>query len=111
MSNGTFQIAGVQTGAQSGNTADPLGPYTVQFTATSYEVAIDLTTGTNTITVPTGAGGVVINPPAGSVVTLELTIGFINPGSPTFWNFDPANAPTSFTITAGAPVIVVFRFT
>ena len=111
MSNGTFQIAGVQTGAQSGNTADPLGPFTIPFTDTSYEVASALQTGLNFITVPTGAGGVVINPPAGSVVTLELTIGFINPGSPTFWNFDPANAPTSFNIVAGAAVTVVFRFT
>jgi hypothetical protein len=113
MSNGSFQIAGVQTGAQSGNTSDPLGPFTIQFTDVSDQVSVNLATGLNFITVPTGAGGVLINPPSGSVVTLLMAQGYINPGSPTYWQFDTVtpNVPGDFTINAGGAVTVVFRFT
>lgn len=104
-------MAGNQTGAQSGNTVDPLGPFTIAFTNTSYEVAQALSTGSNTVNVPITAGGVVINPPSTNTETLQLgSLGYIDPASPTLWNFDANHVPSSFTITAAGAVTVVFRF-
>jgi hypothetical protein len=112
MANGTFQILGLQTGLpnQGQNT---LGPFTVSFTATEYDVVQNLVTGANSIAVPSTAGGIVIIPLATNVVTLAVGGIAIDPQGPTFINFDNVtpNVPATISITAGGSVAVGIRFT
>jgi hypothetical protein len=112
VANGTFTVTGLQVGLpnQGQNT---LGPFTVSFTDTEWDTVVSLSSGSNTITVPSTAGGVWIIPPVGNTVTLELNGAYINPAGPTFWNFDQTtpHVPATFPIVAGSTVAVGIRFT
>jgi hypothetical protein len=113
VANGTFTVQGLQTGLPNQG-QNRLGPFTFSFTATEWDTVVGLSSGSNTVTVPPGAGGVWVIPPSGGTVTLQLgSLGYINPRTPTYWCFDTItpNVPATFTITAGGSVSVGIRFT
>ena len=117
MSNGFFQIAGVQTGTASGG-ASQLGPFTVNFGSVPDSSEIPVNT-TQTVGVPSGSNGVIVIPPAGNItptlqwstVSLANAAGnFIAPGTPSIWEWDQAHVPANLYLVSGGNVAVVVQF-
>ncbi len=85
-----------------------VGPITVTGSNTPTIVNTTLTSGANTITVPSGAVACVITPPSGNGVALTLkgvtgdTGVHISQTTPSLIVFDGSNLPSTFVITAAS---------
>jgi hypothetical protein len=116
VSYGSFYINGLQTGTPSGG-QQSLGPFAIAFGD-----VIDTQTWTvntsSTIPVPATALGVWIVPPTGSTVALSMkTVSgdtgiYIDPGQPTFINFDVTtpHLPSNLYLVSASSVAVVVQF-
>jgi hypothetical protein len=117
LSNGTFQIAGVQIDTASAGQAS-LGPFALPFGAVS-DIQTVLVNTTATIAVPAFSFGVCVIPPIGNTTpSLEWsTVSYANaagnhiaPGSPSIWEFDGSNFPSNLYLVSGGSVNVVVQF-
>ena len=118
MSNGFFQIAGVQTGTASAGTQS-LGPFNQAFGPITDTLTLTVNT-TATIAVPATSFGVVVTPPLGGTTpTLQWSTvslanasagNFLSPGGPSYWNWDQAHIPTNLYLNSGGSVVVVVQF-
>lgn len=103
MANGVLTLSGTQTGLPFGTI-----PYsfTINFSSISSETLVNLQSGANTITVPTGCAGCFIVPPTGNAVVLTLKGVTGDTGIPIAVNgVTPlafGTAPASFVITAAS---------
>lgn len=83
---------------------------TVQGSIVPYVEGISLSSGANTIAVPTSSVGFAFTPPSSNTATLTLKgvsgdTGMSMPKATSFfYAFDPTNLPTNIVITAGAGV-------
>ena len=119
MSNGFFQLAGVQSGTAGGG-QNYLGPYAVNF-GTAFETLQVVVNTPATVTVPTGALGVCVTAPIGNTTpsvqwsTVSLANAsagnFIAPGTPSLLEFDPAHLPSNLYLNSGGNVTVQVQFT
>lgn len=119
MSNGFFQLAGVQSGTGAGGQGY-LGPYAIAF-GSAFDVQQVVVNTTATVPVPSGAAGVCICPPIGnttpsvqwSAVSLaNASAGnYIAPGVPSLWEFDSAHVPANIYLNSGGSVTVQVQFT
>jgi hypothetical protein len=105
---GTLTISGTQSGIPSGSRAFSVsipGPLSNNEATTN----VALASGANTITVPTGATGVLIIPPAANAQTLTLkgvtgdTGVPISPSQPSLIMFATA-PPATIVVTAGGAI-------
>lgn len=106
---GTFTISGMSAGEPGGERA--FGPITITGAQVIGEtLSLILSSGNNSITVPTGAVAVMILPPANNTATLKLFTSLngsdtglpLNPGYvPTIYSF-PATAPTTITLNSAS---------
>jgi hypothetical protein len=119
VSNGFFQLAGVQNATAAGG-AGYLGPYAIAFGPVIDIQAVVVNT-TATVPVPTGALGVCVTAPIGnSTPTLQWSTvslanaqagNYIAPGVPSLWEFDPAHRPSNIYLSSGGNVTVQVQFT
>jgi hypothetical protein len=113
---GTFTITGADTGLPTGG--QTVGPLTVVGTAVVGEmIPVILASGDNTISVPSGAVGVLIVPPTTNTNTLKYRTSSnsgdtglsIAPASFSVHMF-PLTAPTSLIVNAAGAVSVATFF-
>lgn len=107
---GVVQISGALTGLTSGGTV-AVGPFTITPNATGNfeELSVTLQSGSNTITIPTWAVGMIVVPPSGNTQTLTLKgisgdVGIVvSKTAALLVGFD-TTPPASFSIAAGGAV-------
>ena len=111
---GTLTISGQQTGTPEGSDTISL---TISLGSVFEELPVALASGANTITVPTGATGVIVIPPVANTVALTLKgiagdtgipLSLTQPSVLTF----PASPPASIVVNAASlmSASTTFRF-
>ena len=115
MSNGFFNIVGTQTAGPNYG-AQELGPFTINFAAPVHIVTVTVAD-TQTVGVTPDSGGVFILPPEGNTtpsISVRTVLGDtgirINPGGPTYLDWDPAAIPTNLYFTSGGSVNITLQF-
>ena len=85
-----------------------IGPFTVTGTIVPVALGLALASGNNSFTVPSGAVGAVVSPPAGNAIALKAKTTTGDTGinipqqTPSVFFFDTANLPATFYINAGS---------
>jgi hypothetical protein len=106
---GQFTLQGQQLGTP-GTATQPIGPFSVACSAVQYNAQEALNSGSNTITIPSGAAGFAVITPTGG--TTAITYGGNNiaqAGLALVVVIDPANPITSFTLGAAGSVTVTVQ--
>lgn len=109
----TLTISGTKSGTPTGT--DIIGPLTItNNTSVANDSATALSSGNNSVSVPTGAVGVIIQPPASNTILVTLKgvngdtgVG-LNKTLPTVLELDTTQ--TSFVLNAASPVTVQLNF-
>lgn len=107
--------ASISGGQDTPLTTLALGPTTLTTALDNLKQSYTLAGGDNTITLPTGTQGVIVEPPSSNAVALEMrrTGGAnglqLNPALP-FGPWYPVSGTTTMIINAGGAVTVNVRF-
>jgi hypothetical protein len=108
---GQLQLQGQQTGLP-GTITQTIGPFSAACSAVQYNEQVALTTGNNTLTIPSGAAGVIVIAPTGGAVAMNLDSSSGAPlaeaGLAAVIVF-PGSPPTSFVIWAAGSVTVTVQ--
>jgi hypothetical protein len=113
---GALYMNGIQQ-ALPGEGIQGIGPFAVPCSGVQDTQTVTVNT-SSTIAIPATAQGVIITPPAGSTVHLTQKTNSgdtgtrINPGGPTFLNFDLVNTavPSNLYLVSASSVAVVVQF-
>jgi hypothetical protein len=111
---GALYLNGIQQ-ALPGQGIQGIGPFAIPCSGKQDTVTVTVNT-TVTQPVPAASAGVIIVPPTGSTVALTMktvsgdTGMRINPGLPTFYDFDSAAVPSNLYLVSASSVAVVLQF-
>lgn len=114
LTNGALYLSGIQQ-ALPGAGIQGIGPFAIPCSGKQDTVTVTVNT-TSTIAVPLASAGALIIPPTGSTVALTMktvngdTGMRINPGLPTFYDFDSAAVPSNLFLVSASSVAVVVQF-